>query len=213
MMNAYDKMYLETARNNLGRMLEYAVYDLGFEIEVFWDLFVNSDVAERFSRGDVSVIVGRSGVELALEVANITNDYEAPSYFESKSEEYWTGWALAYYQWNTGLNFRTISNSISINEIKLLYSPYHEMDIRQFCDKVYEICFEYKTYTNLKSRRLLAGLSQSELAKLTGIPVRTIQQYEQGQKDINNARSEYIVALASVLCCEPRSLLEVRRQN
>ena len=141
-MNAYDKLYLEAARNNLGRMLEYAVYDLGFEIEVFWDLFVNSDVADRFSRGDVSVIVGRSGVELALEVANITDGYKVPTYSESKSEEYWTGWALAYYQWDTGLTFKSITNGVLIKEIKLLYSPYHEMDIRQFCDKIHEMCCE-----------------------------------------------------------------------
>ena len=52
------------------------------------------------------------------------------------------------------------------------------------------------------------GLSQSQLAKLTGIPVRTIQQYEQGQKDINKARAEYVITLARALYCDPQQLLE-----
>ncbi|MGN0732098.1 MAG: helix-turn-helix domain-containing protein [Treponema sp.] len=36
-----------------------------------------------------------------------------------------------------------------------------------------------KRFTNLKLLRTSAGLSQSELAELSAIPVRTIQQYEQ----------------------------------
>ena len=49
---------------------------------------------------------------------------------------------------------------------------------------------------------------QDQLAKLTGIPVRTIQQYEQGQKDINRARAEYLIALSRALYCDPQLLLE-----
>lgn len=70
-----------------------------------------------------------------------------------------------------------------------MYSPYHEMDIRQFCDRMSELYAERKTQSNLKRKRLAAGLSQSQLARLTDIPVRTLQQYEQGQKDINKARA------------------------
>jgi DNA-binding XRE family transcriptional regulator len=35
-----------------------------------------------------------------------------------------------------------------------------------------------------------ARLSQSQLAEETGIPVKTIQQYEQRRKDINKAQAE-----------------------
>ena len=74
---------------------------------------------------------------------------------------------------------------------------------------------EYKNFnkklcpdTNLKMKRKSVGLSQSELAILTEIPVRTIQQYEQRQKDINKASMEYMYKLSKVLACEPKELME-----
>ena len=124
------------------------------------------------------------------------------------SHRYWTGWALAYYQWYTCLSFSQITDLISIEEIRQMYSPYHEMDIRQFCDRMSELYAKRKKKTNLKQKRLLAGISQSQLAALSGIPVRTIQQYEQGQKDINKANAEYLISLSRVLCCDPQHLLE-----
>ena len=65
--------------------------------------------------------------------------------------------------------------------------------------------------TYLKKFRKLAGLTQSQLSEETGIPVKTIQQYEQGRKDINKAQAEYVIKLAQVLCCSPMDLLEVRK--
>ncbi len=43
---------------------------------------------------------------------------------------------------------------------------------------------------------------------MSGVPLRTIQQYEQRQKHINKAQAEYLVMLAKALCCEVDSLLE-----
>ena len=59
MMNAYDKVYLEKARTALGRMLDFAVHDLGYSLETFYDLFLASGIADRFGRGDFTVIVGQ----------------------------------------------------------------------------------------------------------------------------------------------------------
>lgn len=61
--------------------------------------------------------------------------------------------------------------------------------------------------TALKKMRIKNGLSQSALAEASGIPVRTIQQYEQRQKDLSKARAEYLIALARVLNCDPSHLL------
>lgn len=207
-MNAYDRNYLERARISLGRMLDYAVYDLKYDLASFWGMFLSSAVSRRFERGEASVIAGRSGVELALEVSGREKDYAKPFFSEKRSEEYWLGWALAYYQWSTCISFSQITEFIPIDEICRMYSPYHEMDIRQFCDKISEIYAKRKQQTNLKRKRLSAGLSQSGLASITGIPVRTIQQYEQGQKDINRARAEYVIALSRALCCDSQQLLE-----
>ena len=62
--------------------------------------------------------------------------------------------------------------------------------------------------TNLQRLRKLAGISQKELAKMADIPVRTIQQYEQRQKNINHAKVEYLIKLSHTLCCEVESLVE-----
>lgn len=61
----------------------------------------------------------------------------------------------------------------------------------------------------LKLLRKRAGLSQSQLAEETGIPVKTIQQYEQRRKDINKAQAEYVIKLSQVLCCKPQELMEI----
>ena len=211
MIRAYDKVYLDKARTALGRMLDFAVYDLKYDIADFFELFIKSGVAKRFETGDFAVIVGMSGVELAYEVldqSGVESERIKPNYTASRSEEFWTGWALAYYQWETSMSFAEIVRYVPIKDMIALYQPYHEMDIRQFVDKVSAMYKAAKPETNLKLLRQKAGLSQRDLADLSGIPVRTIQQYEQRQKNINKAQAEYLVMLAKALCCEAGDLME-----
>lgn len=211
MICAYDKVYLEKARTALGRMFDFAVHDLGYDIKQFFQMFLDSGVATRFEDGDFTVLVGMSGVELAyvvLDQENTIIERIRPRYSPDRSAEYWTGWALAYYQWVTALRFEEITNYIPIEEIRALYSPYHEMDIRHFVDKMNELYKAAKPDTNLKLFRQKAGLSQRELAEMSGIPVRTIQQYEQRQKSINKAQVEYLIMLSRVLCCKVEDLIE-----
>ena len=92
MIHAYDKIYLDKARTALGRMLDFAVYDLKYDIEDFFALFITSGIAARFEKGDYSVIVGMSGVELAYKVLELTRGEEnriKPRYSADRSEEYW----------------------------------------------------------------------------------------------------------------------------
>ena len=211
MIHAYDKVYLEKARVSLGRMLDFAVYDLKYDITEFFSLFIRSGFAERFESGDYAVLVGMSGVELAYEVltqCGLAFQRIKPNYTVDRSEEFWTGWALAYYQWDTALRFEQIISHIPITEIMQLYSPYHEMDIRQFCDKMNALYASSNPETNLKSIRQNAGFSQRELSEISGVPIRTIQQYEQRQKNINKAQAESLILLARALCCNVEDLIE-----
>ena len=89
-----------------------------------------------------------------------------------------------------------------------LYSPYHERDERALVEKVVDICRTGKRETNLKVARRRRGLSQSELAKAAQVPLRTLQQYEQGQKDILKANVAYVVSLAHVLGCSVEEVLD-----
>ena len=212
MMSAYDKNYLEKARTTLGRMLDFAVYDLKLDLKDFFDRFIVSGIANEFENGDSKTIAGKSGVELAYEVMEKTGENVRnikPRYTANRSEEYWTGWALAYYQWKTAISFSKIIEYVPVNEIKTLYSPYHEMDIRHFVDKMNELYINAKPETNLKIYRKRAGLSQKELAEQADIPVRMIQHYEQRQKNINKAQAEYLARLSRVLNCNIEELLEL----
>ena len=211
MICAYDKVYLDKARTALGRMLDFAVYDLNYSLADFFALFISSGVAERFGRGDFTLLAGKSGVEIAYEVLDKAGiDYErvTVNYTANRSEEYWTGWAIAYYQWETALSFEEIVNCVPIAEICLMYSPYHEMHIQQFVDRMNAYYRAMQPQTNLKKMRLRTGFSQSELAEISGVPVRTIQQYEQRQKNINKAQVEYLLMLAQALCCRVEDLVE-----
>ena len=209
MIYAYDKVYLRIAQRNLGEMLSYAVYDLGYELEKFYTLFLRSEYSMRFSKGDLFVITGMSGAELAIKVLDIPDDdIIMPSYNTAKSQEYWTGWILAYYQWESGRTFEMIDREIPISKIRNMYNPYHEMDISSSILKLREMSQASRAETYLKKLRQRAGLSQSVLAEETGIPVKTIQQYEQRRKDINKAQGEYGIRLSTALCCEPQDILE-----
>lgn len=211
MIHAYDKVYLEKARAGLARMLDFAVFDLGYDLESFWDLFLTSGIAARFESGDFIVLVGKSGVELAyavLDATGILYKRIKPNYSLERSEEYWTGWAIAYYQWESNLRFSEITNVVPITQILEMYHPYHEMDIRQFVDKMNELIKENHTDTNLKKQRKVLGMSQRDLAEESGVPLRTIQQYEQRQKNINKAQADYLARLANVLACDVVDLME-----
>lgn len=206
MIHAYDKLYLEKARILLGRMLDFAIYDLRLNITDFYKLFCHSPYARQLETGDTSLLSGKSGIELAYDL--IGDCSVAPKFTTNRSPEYWAGWALAYYQWYTSLTFSQINDIISIDEVVKMYPKYHEMDIMQFTDTVNEIYFQKKHNTNLKEKRLEAGLTQSELAKISGVPVRTIQQYEQRQKNINSAKVETVLAMAKALSCDIKDILE-----
>ena len=211
MMHAYDKLYLEKARAALARMLDFAVYDLHQDLTSFFDLFISSGVAQLFEQGDIHILVGKSGVELAYEVldrSGLAYERVTPKYSMDRSEEYWTGWALAYYQWETAQPFAEIVQYIPIREIQAMYNPYHEMDIRQFCDAMNERLRKAKPETNLKLLRQQNGLSQKELAEISGVPLRTLQQYEQRQKNINKAQAEYLDMLSNALNCSIEQLIE-----
>lgn len=143
-----------------------------------------------------------------LQLDDIEDDTKNELVLLSRSPEYWLGWALAYYQWYSDMRFSEIVENISIKDMLAMYDKYHEMDICHFVDRMDQICRDVRLMNRLKKYRTLIGMSQRELAEKTQIPVRTIQQYEQGQKNINKAQVEYLVRLSKVLYCSPEDLLE-----
>ncbi|WP_446424341.1 helix-turn-helix domain-containing protein [Mailhella sp.] len=106
------------------------------------------------------------------------------------------------------MRFADIIKAVPLEEICSLYTPYHEMDIRHFVDKMNELCLSQRAETNLKRLRRQAGLTQRELAEKSGISLRTIQQYEQRKKSINKAQIDTLIPLSKALYCDVRELLD-----
>lgn len=218
MMHAYNEVYLERARSVMAHMFDFAVHGLGYQICDFFECFLVSPVCAKFERGDASVIAGKSGMELTYEVMG--DDVDIDAGFEvdvdidgvlvsmHRSPEFWLGWSLAYYQWYSARRFSEIIQYISIQEILQMYDKYHEMDILHFVERIDEVTHLDRAESRLKKYRKLVGLSQRELAEKTEIPVRTIQQYEQRQKNINKAQVDYVIRLSKSLYCSPEDLLE-----
>lgn len=101
MIYAYDKLYIDHASVNFAFMLDFAVNDLGYDLKKFFDMFLFSSYSKKFEKGDFSVLVGRSGIELVycvLDELQIKYERKPVSFKPYKSVEYWVGWALSYYQ-------------------------------------------------------------------------------------------------------------------
>ena len=64
--------------------------------------------------------------------------------------------------------------------------------------------------SRLKFYREDKGMSQSELAKASGVPLRAIQAYEQGYKDINKAQVVTALQLAEALECDVYEIINPR---
>ena len=235
MIRAYDETCLESACNSLGRMLDYSVHSLHTDADSMMELFVASGIASLFGCGDMRTIAGRSGIELAymvFEKSSLSYERIPARYTISFSNEYWSGYALAYAQWAIGLSFeelierRPASSLIAkCSQERLALLESLPLDIseeeraakledfgKDFVRKAAELIItetsKHSNETRLKKLRIKNGLSQSALAKASGVPLRTLQQYEQRQKDINKAHFEYIIMLSSTLNCEPSQLLE-----
>ena len=125
-----------------------------------------------------------------------------------------------------GLDLGSVTCGVSWSEtgfiartVKTLRFPSDDYDTA--IEKVEELVAEMKPDIIVLGLPLLENGDVAERAQIclefgraleveTGIPVKTIQQYEQRRKDINKAQVEYVVRLSKALCCEPQDILEVK---
>ena len=64
--------------------------------------------------------------------------------------------------------------------------------------------------SSLKFMREEKGMSQSELAKASGVPVRNIQAFEMGYRDINKAQVLTVLQLSEALECDIYEIINPR---
>lgn len=125
-----------------------------------------------------------------------------------RSKEYWIGWAVAYYQWFSNRKYIEIFTAVSYSDFEKMYYTLHEADISKFVEIVDKKIKERYADTNQKRIRTTYGITQFELAKKADVSLRSIQMYEQRNKDINKASVGTIYSIAKVLGCTIEDLLE-----
>ena len=211
MTHAYQEIYLNKAQTVLGDAFDYAVNSCKLSGESFVKMFTASSLSKKIENGEPAYIAGKSGIEIVMEVVLETTGKELT--IESKesigrSREYWIGWAIAYYQWYSARKFSDIFRALSFEELQRMYPALHEADITKFVDIVDKKIKEFFPDTNLRRIRTAYGCTQAELSKRSGVSLRSIQMYEQRNKDINKASAETLYRLTKVLGCTMEDLLE-----
>lgn len=211
MIHAYPEMYVSKAQDRLGDAFDYAINSCNIAGEDFMQMFACSSVSRRMAKADPKYIPGKSGIEIALDVIEeVTGKslHIEPKVSYARSMEYWMGWALAYYQWWSDRQYKEIFQVVSYKNLQKMYYTLHEADVTKFADIMERLIHEYFAETNLKRFRGYAGMTQAELARQSGVSLRSIQMYEQRHKDINKASVETVYRLAKVFNCAVEDLLE-----
>lgn len=203
MIHAYDEYYLDMAQRKLSSMFEIAVYQEKLTVDEFAERFSKSYISKAIEEGNPIYIAGKSANELlGLVLGEQVTESEQNML---ASPEYWIGWVLAYAQWYLNKPFAEIIKAYPCSKLLLNYFPYHEMDETATVELIQKSMQQECT---LKILRKKWQLSQTELAKISGVPVRTIKAYEQEKLDISKAQADTLYKLARTLNCTIEDLIK-----
>ena len=147
--------------------------------------------------------------QLCLYGLHFTEDLEAvedivqEAFIDMGSPEYWTGWTLAYLSWYLCIDFDTLqSRGVRIEDLRDRYPVLHEAGLTKSVEFATGRIDDYQAERNLLKRaRRNAGLTQRQLAGITGVPLRVIQSYEQGQRSLETAGMESVRRICRALGC------------
>lgn len=203
MIRAYDEYYLNQTQHKLGVVFELAVNFEKLGIDDLANKFIQSKISKAFERADPVYVSGKSANELLGLILG-----KPPIEVEQSmacSPEYWVGHVLAYAQWYFNVSFKELIEKCPCGQLVTFYFPYHEMDIT----KTIELIQNKLQKTNaLKELRLKRGLSQSDLSKISHVPLRTIKAYEQTSDNLQKAQAKTLYMFARTLDCTIEDLLE-----
>ena len=198
----YSESQLPRFMEKMGDAFDYAINDCKIDGSEFVKMFAVSTACKKIENGEANYLSGKSGIEIAIECIYETTGKELavePSEKFNRSVQYWCGWAVCYYQWWSSRKYADIFKAIAYEDILSLYATLHEASVEKFAS-VLDV--------NLKRIRTIYGCSQRELAEMSGVSLRSIQMYEQRNKDINKAQSDSLYRLAKALGCTMEDLLE-----
>ncbi len=215
--HAYQKFYLNDAQHNLGVMFDYSIRILNYDADKFFLYFIQSQIAQKFEHANPKYIAGLSGIELCERVL-LKMGEQIPftdNALIQEGKEFWLGWIMAYYQWYSGLRFSDLQEYGLIPSKILQRYILHEADVSKFVAVANKIIEGNKeaTPTRLQKIRKSRGMTQQELADLSGVSLRMIQLYEQRQNDINQASARAITSLSRTLCCNFYEIMEIELEE
>lgn len=209
MIHAYDEMYIDGAMIRMGDMLEYAVLDLNMDPDSFFKMFLDSSISRKFEIGNVSIVAGKSGPEIALMILDEIDHkevYTEPTWREDRSDVFWAGWTMAYFQWYENKPFRVIWKDVPIRTLLKMYATYHEADLSKAVESMKRMMHR-KESKSIFELRTLRGWTQTQLAEMAGMSISQLQRLEYGERKTDNMTLKSAIALANALGIEPEELL------
>ena len=202
MIHAYNEVYLDTVMKNLAALFDIAINAEDYNEDEFADIFSKSDMASGIENGTPDMLAGKSATELLIELTG--KDCEYTNIPMARTPQYWAGWILAFAQWYLNKSFADILSVMPFSRLVNMYHPYHEADEMKTVEIIQDL---FPNDSTLKKLRLERGLTQEQLALLSGVNVRSVRSYEQGSNDISKAQGETLVRLAKTLNCKVENLL------
>lgn len=214
MMNyAYSEIYLSDALMNMGEFIEFASENHPESVDEILHSFIISGYASRWDKGDPRVLSGMSGTELyfavqrACGLACDEDKIKALTRYDT-GPAYWCGYILAYFHFRSRHPFSEIINTIDYDYLLSVYPAFHTAsDEKCFVEISRYFNAAYSQTSRLQAYRKMIGMTQRQLAEESGVNLRTLQQYEIGDKDIKKAAAEKVLSLSDVLHVSPEALL------
>lgn len=203
MIYPYDKLYLYDVMKNMAAMFDVAINAEGLDPDGFAALFADSSVARKIENAIPDMLAGKSGIEMLSIILSKKVDFCVIPM--DRTPEYWAGWILAIAQWELNLPFKKILEAIPFSSIIGMYHPYHEADESKSIEAIRERLPAKEN--GLKLMRKKRKLTQEQLAMLSGVNIRSIRSYEQGENDILKARVGTLQMLSSALYCNIEDLI------
>lgn len=115
--------------------------------------------------------------------------------------------------WYTSRPFSNIIEGISFADLEGMYVTLHEASEQKCIEVIDRKVNAYDKVIQLQRLRRLCGYSQRLLSEKSGVNLRTLQQYETGAKNINNASFKTVMALARALRCKVEEVYEYNNEE
>lgn len=115
---------------------------------------------------------------------------------------------MAYLQWRLGESFEDLLHVVPFDVLRSLYYPWHEASEERVARLVCDMAKKASRQTKLALARKRLKKTQQDLAYESGVSLRSIQMYEQRQRNINEASVTSVRTIAKALHCNIEDLLE-----